>query len=99
MLYFGDKLSHSLLCPNQMRAYELTVHDIPTQFDLSSTHSITIHRSDANIVIPLEMKGVALMFESRVPTADEMETCELLLMTSEKYWDSRSPKFQRSRRQ
>ena len=34
------------------------------------------------------------MFESRVPTADELETCDLLMMTSETCWDPHSPKFQ-----
>ena len=94
MLYFGAKLSHSLLCPNQMRANGLTVHDTPTQFDSNSTHSITVHRDETDIVIPLVMTGVASMFESRVPTASELETCELLMMTSENCWDPHSPKFQ-----
>jgi len=40
------------------------------------------------------MKGVALMFESRVPTVAELETCDLLIMTSETCWDPHSPKFQ-----
>jgi len=70
MLYFGDKLSHSLLCPNQMRANGLTIHNTPTQFDSSLSHSITVHRSDTDVVLALVMKGVASMFESRVPTAD-----------------------------
>jgi hypothetical protein len=77
-----------------MRANGLTVHDTPTQFNSSSTYNITVHRSETDVVIPLVMKGVASMFESRVPTADELETCNLLLMTSEKYWDPHSPKFQ-----
>ena len=83
MLYFDEKLNHSLLCPNQMRAKGLTVHDTLTQFDSISTHSITVHRCDSDVVIPLEMKGVASIFESRIPTPAELDTCELLLMTSE----------------
>jgi hypothetical protein len=38
--YFGDALSHSLWCPNQLRAHGLTVQDTPKQFDNESTHSI-----------------------------------------------------------
>ena len=39
-LYFGDALSHSLWCPNQLRAHGLVVKDTPKQFDKESTHAI-----------------------------------------------------------
>jgi hypothetical protein len=35
-LYFGDKMSHSLLCPNQLRANGWKVKDMPKQFDTES---------------------------------------------------------------
>jgi hypothetical protein len=35
-LYFGDKMSHTLLCPNQLRAYGWKVQDVPKQFDAES---------------------------------------------------------------
>ena len=34
------------------------------------------------------------MFESLVPTTEELETCELLLMAFEKCWDPHYPNFQ-----
>ena len=30
-LYFGERMAHTLLCPNQLRAYGVTVDDTPTQ--------------------------------------------------------------------
>lgn len=39
-LYFGNKLDHNLICPNQLCANGLVIADVPTCFDASSTHSI-----------------------------------------------------------
>lgn len=73
MLFFGDKLSHSLLCPNQMRSYGIQVEDTPTQFDSKSNHHIIVPTDDdPDVIIPLEMKGVVSMFESRIPTQEEL---------------------------
>ena len=70
-LFFGDRLSHSLICPNQLRAQGLTVHDTPQQFDPTSTHSIQVH--DPLIIIPLRLKGVVSCFPSITPTDDDLE--------------------------
>jgi hypothetical protein len=53
-VYFGTLLKHSLICPNQLRAHGVVVHDIPTQFDPTSQHAII--RND--LTIPLDMSGV-----------------------------------------
>ena len=91
MLFFGEKLSHSLLCPNQMRAYGIQVQDTPTQFDSKSNHNIIVPTDDdADVIIPLEMKGIVSIFESHNPTKEELESCDYLMMTSEKRWDPRS---------
>jgi hypothetical protein len=37
-LSFGDRMNHSLLCPNQIRANGLVVNDVPKQFDDTSCH-------------------------------------------------------------
>jgi hypothetical protein len=39
-LYFGDKMSHTLLCPNQLRSHGWKVQDVPKQFDAESAHAI-----------------------------------------------------------
>ena len=42
-LLFGDRLDHSLLCPNQPRFFGHKVDDVPVQFDRGSTHSILFY--------------------------------------------------------
>jgi hypothetical protein len=42
-IYFGTRLNHSLLCPNQMRHNGIVVHDTPTQFDPQSSTLRAIH--------------------------------------------------------
>jgi hypothetical protein len=48
-LYFGDRMNHSLLCPNQLRDFGIRVHDVPTQYDPNSSHSIYIPDSDLEL--------------------------------------------------
>jgi hypothetical protein len=55
-LYFGDRMSHTLLCPNQLRANGWTVQDVPKQFDAESAHAIT--DPSGRLSMPLEMNGV-----------------------------------------
>jgi hypothetical protein len=55
-LYFGDKMSHTLLCPNQLRANGWKVQDVPKQFDMESAH--TIIDPTGTFRMPLEMCGV-----------------------------------------
>ena len=69
-LYFGTKLQESLLCPNQLRAAGNIVCDVPTQFDNTSSHSITI---PGTLEIPLEMHGVISYLDTRLPTEEELE--------------------------
>jgi hypothetical protein len=41
-LFFGVRLDHTLICPNQLRSFGFIVNDIPKQFDSKSTHSIEV---------------------------------------------------------
>ena len=50
-LYFGDRLNHSLLCPNQLRDFGIRVHDVPTQYDPNSPHRFGIAPADARSII------------------------------------------------
>jgi hypothetical protein len=63
-LYFGTRMKHSLICPNQLRSFGVIVDDTPRQFDPSSSHSITI--PGHNVVIPLELSGVISHFSTSV---------------------------------
>ena len=90
-LFLGDRLPVSLLCPNQMRAFGLSVRDTPQQFDSDSTHDISF--PDGTLRIPLEMEGVVSYFTSRKPTDEEVVRCTRLTMTSDASWDPRSTHF------
>ena len=90
-LFFGDRLSHSLICPNQLRAQGLTVHDTPQQFDPTSTHSIQVH--DPPTIIPLHLKGVVSCFPTIKPTDDDLENLPRIIMTSSATWNPCSSSF------
>jgi hypothetical protein len=87
----------SLFCPNQLRAFGLSVCDTPQQFDADSPHNISF--PDSKQRIPLEMEGVVSYFTSRRPTDDEIANCTRLEMTSEAAWDPKSPHFNQTEKQ
>jgi len=58
---------------------------------MESSHSIYI--PDMDIHIPLKMKGVILCYESHKPSADELENCWQIVMTSDAPWDPYDPVF------
>ncbi len=81
-LYFGDKLDHTLINPNQVRSFGIPFWDNP--FD--PTRSLSIEVSD-NLRIPLRTYGTKVAFKTRVPTADELEKSDHVHMTSAHPWN------------
>ena len=57
-LYFGDRMSSSLLCPNQLRDHGNIVDDVPRQSKASSTHSIYV--PSQTLRLPLSLDGSSL---------------------------------------
>ena len=95
VLYFGDRLQGSLLCPNQLRAAGNKVQDVPVQFDATSRHSITISN---RLEIPMEMHGVISFLSTRKPTDDEIERyhaghLQSVELTDNLPWEPYSAKF------
>ena len=88
-LYFGDRMSNSLICPNQLRDNGLIVHDTPTQFDPNSTHSIRID----DTIIPLDLNGVISGFHSHKPNDDDIENLPRIFMTTNAEWKPYSDSF------
>jgi hypothetical protein len=87
--YFGDRLPHSLLCPNQLRTHGVRVEDTPRQFDTLSSHLIVVE----GLKIPLYLYGVISYFESRKPSEDELENCRRITLTSDSSWDPNAASF------
>ena len=81
-LFYGTKLDHSLLNPNQLRAHGIGVWDNP--YDKMRPLEI---ETGLGANIPLSFKGTKLRFSSRVPTNRELETCPHIDMTSRREWN------------
>ena len=81
-LYYGDCLDHTLINPNQVRAFGIPFWDNP--YDTARSLSIDV---DADLHIPLRATGTKLMFRSRVPTTSELSSCEHIQMTSSHQWN------------
>ena len=94
-LYFGDKLNHSLLCPNQIRDNGHNVEDTPRQYDRNSSHGITIAANGklSSLFLPLKMQGVILYIDTCKPTEIEMETASFYEVTADIPWDPYSDRF------
>jgi hypothetical protein len=92
-LYFGNDMKHSLLNQNQMRSNGIIVDDCPAHLSPgnSSTHSIYFPNED--IRIPLQLNGCMSHFVTRLPTKQEMNSCQWLVVTDDAEWDPYSSKF------
>ncbi len=94
-IYMGDKMQHTLICPNQLRARGLIADDCPRHLsprDNPSSHSI--YDPDEDFRLPLSLKGVTSYFTSRTPTAREIETCKWITLSDDQEWDPHSQGFQ-----
>jgi hypothetical protein len=81
-LYYGDKLDHSLINPNQLRAYGIPLWDNP----YDTMHSLSID-VDTTLSIPLRAFSTKVGFRTRVPTSDKLRTCIHIPMTSSRPWN------------
>jgi hypothetical protein len=65
-----------------MRAHGVTVNDVPTQFDATSTHSIIT----TDLTIPLDMLGVVSFFDSSLPQPGDFDTLPWVTLTAPANW-------------
>lgn len=95
-LYFPTLDKH-LLCPNQMRDYQVVVHDTPLTYMLPDQRSPELHSilvNDPALHIPLQLKGTTSCFPVRKPTLEEVQSdidCIHVHMTSDSPWDPYDP--------
>eukprot|EP00536_Pseudo-nitzschia_multiseries_P001607 jgi/Psemu1/3716/gm1.3716_g len=93
-LYFGHRLQHSLVCPNQVwDCNSNKVKDILQRYDSSSTHGITLCSDDTASSIPLQVDGVISYFDLRKPTKKELVNCEHVLATDTQEEDATNASF------
>ena len=81
-LYYGAKLDHSLINPNQIRSFGLDFWDNP--YDTSKGLSIDV---DEAVSIALTAQGTKISFESRAPTEKELNECHRIEITAKQEWN------------
>ena len=86
-LWMGDVLDHSLINPNQLRHFGVTVQDNP--YSDTALH-IT---NDDDLVLPLHTQGTTIYFDSRTPTDHELQTCRHVHLTSKAEWNPHHVSF------
>ena len=86
-LWMGDKLDHTLVNPNQLRAYGVSVQDNP--FD---TKPLSITTNDASV--DLYSEGVVICGDTRTPTESKLGQLPRLILTSPHDWDPHNICFQ-----
>ena len=67
-IWMGDKMEHSLLNPNQLRYFGVTVQDNPF-----SDAPLYISTENGDFVLPLEILGTKIVAETRTPTERELQ--------------------------
>ena len=77
MLWFGNQMINSLINPNQLRAYGLSVNDDP--FDNTRPFGIDVE----NAFIPFDTMGTVVHFETQVPTEWEKTHLPIIILTAE----------------
>jgi hypothetical protein len=92
-IWMADKLEHTLINPNQLRAFGLTVQDNPF-----SAAPIYIATEDKEDIVPLTCTGTILMASTRTPTNKELSTCRHIVLSSEYAWDPQNVQFPKSTR-
>ena len=82
-LWFGTKLTDSLISPNQCRSFGVDICDDPWD----KHRGLRLRYPDEGFEIPFEFSRNVVSFETRAPTDDELSTCYRLEMTSPDSWD------------
>jgi hypothetical protein len=83
VLWYGKRLQHSLLNPNQIRHYgQPLCDDILT--DKSRPFGIDI---DNEFIIPFTMSGTNIYFQYRVPSQWELDHCRTFAITHDSTWE------------
>jgi hypothetical protein len=92
-IWMGDQMEHTLINPNQLRAYGITVQDNP--FDPAP---IFISTEDNEFTLPLNSNGTVLGVATRTLTGQELQTCPHAVLLSEYKWDPQNVRFPRASR-
>jgi hypothetical protein len=87
-LWMGESLDHSLVNPNQLRQYGVSVQDNPYE----NTPMHIIGQQD-EVYIPLQSCGTTIYMDTRTPTQAELHECPHVVLTSTAHWDPNEIQF------
>ena len=82
-LWFGNRMKHSLINPNQLRKFGIDLCDDP--FD--PYRALRLYDHDSGVKVPFETRGSTVLFESRCPTQEKLDTCLPVVLTDDTPWD------------
>ena len=88
-------LTNNLIPPFIMREAGLEVNDKPKiHCDDPSIEDHSIYCHDADLRIPLQLHGIFSYFHTRMPTSEELQSCDKMLITPDSItWDPYSTHF------
>ena len=81
VLFFGNQMDHSLINPNQIRAYGIDVSDNP--FDKDKDFGI----DHAECFVPFQTAGSTIFFESFVPSDEQLNSLRCIELSDPEEWD------------
>ena len=81
-LWFGDRLNHSLINPNQCRSYGISVCDDPTD----QNRDIDMDLPE-NYFLLFRMRGTTYYFESRSSDIEELESSRTFQVSDVNNWN------------
>jgi hypothetical protein len=87
----ADQMEHTLINPNQLQAYQITVQD--NRFDPAP---LFISSEDTKFTLHISSKGTVLGVATRTLTDQELQTCPHVVLLSEHKWDPQNVLFPRA---
>lgn len=81
-LWYGSKLDHSLINPNQLRHFGIEVCDNPY-----AAEGMFINEPESGVNVPLQARGTIIFANSFAPTDHELQTCQHIVLTSPSLWN------------
>ena len=84
-------MDHTLVNPNQLRNFGVTVQDNPY-----SSSPLYIESPDRDFVFPLIVEGTNILAHTRKPTGEELATCQHIVLSSQHEWNPQSLQFPKS---
>ena len=82
-LYFGTSMNHSLINPNQLRHFGTIVQDNPYSKDNITYIEANVPDNDKRLQLPLTSKRINILFETQIPTQQELDDCPHVNLTSD----------------